>query len=207
MQYTTEIVGATGPISDALGVLEASNRAGTPRRLIEDPGRTHGREFRRIAATCPCTMGRTDRRFARGDHRRGGEQGDRRQQQRQSEFDIVMVGFALVVVAVLEAVIVLSRRVVRPLAQLGAAITRIAAGDRSVPLTIRSCPREITEMVTAVETLRQAALIADAASMRQRTAARQRLAMLAAGSGHRSERARAGASAGTRCGAVVGRDR
>jgi HAMP domain-containing protein len=96
----------------------------------------------------------------------------------ESEFRLVMTGFALVVIAVLAAVFLLSSRVVGPLAQLGAAITRIAAGDRSVQLTMRSATREITEMVTAVETLRQAALVADATTMRQRVAARHRLMLL-----------------------------
>jgi methyl-accepting chemotaxis protein len=97
---------------------------------------------------------------------------------REREFDTAVAAFGLVVVAVLEAVLLLSRRVVGPLAQLGAAITRIAAGDRTVPLVIQSETREIAEMVTAVETLRQAALVADHAAMRQRMAARQRLLTL-----------------------------
>jgi hypothetical protein len=75
-------------------------------------------------------------------------------------------------------VVLLSQRVVIPLAYLGAAITRIAAGDRSTPLQMHSGTREISEMVTAVETLRQAALVADAAALRHRMAARHRIEVL-----------------------------
>ena len=96
----------------------------------------------------------------------------------ERQFDFVLAGFGVVVVAILESVASLSQSVVNPLAQLGLAITRIAAGDRSVPLAMRSGTREINEMVTAVETLRQAALIADAAALRQRMVARQRLELL-----------------------------
>jgi HAMP domain-containing protein len=97
---------------------------------------------------------------------------------RDTDFNLVLTGFGLVMIAILESIFLLSRRVVGPLAQLGIAIRRIAAGDRSVPVTMRSSTREIAEMVMAVETLREAALVADAASMRQRMAARQRLSML-----------------------------
>jgi hypothetical protein len=47
-----------------------------------------------------------------------------------------------------------------------------------VPLILKSGTREIIEMMTAVETLRQAALVADAAAMRQRVAAQHRLQSL-----------------------------
>ena len=93
-------------------------------------------------------------------------------------FDLVMTGFGLVLIAVLEAIFLLGRRVVLPITQLGVAIRRIAAGDRGTPLTMDRGASEITEMAAAVETLRHAALIADAASMRQRIAARQRLLLL-----------------------------
>jgi methyl-accepting chemotaxis protein len=101
-----------------------------------------------------------------------------RHKRREREFDVVITGFGLVVIAILEAIFLLRRRVVSPLAQLGVAITRIAAGDRSVPMTMQSDTSEIAEMVTAVETLRQAALVADFTAMRQRMAARQRFLLL-----------------------------
>jgi hypothetical protein len=61
---------------------------------------------------------------------------------------------------------------------LGFAITRIADGDRRQAFVTKSTTREIASMVTAVETLRQAALIADATSTRQREAADRRLLVL-----------------------------
>jgi hypothetical protein len=96
----------------------------------------------------------------------------------ERQFDIVVTAFGLVMIAIAESVVLLSHRVVGPLAQLGVAITRIAAGDRSVALKLNPGTREIAEMVTAVETLRQAALVADAAARRQQWAARQRLMVL-----------------------------
>jgi methyl-accepting chemotaxis protein len=101
-----------------------------------------------------------------------------RQTTHERQFDLMMTGFGVVMVAVLESVVLLSQRVVGPLAQLGLAITRIAAGDRSTALNLHSGTREINEMVTAVETLREAALVADATALRHRLAARQRLEML-----------------------------
>jgi len=94
------------------------------------------------------------------------------------QFDVILAAFGVVMVAVLESVVLLSQRVVGPLAQLGLAITRIAAGDRRTALTLSSGTREINEMVTAVETLREAALVADATALRQRLAAQQRLEVL-----------------------------
>ena len=101
-----------------------------------------------------------------------------KQTSRERQFDVIMTGFGVVIVAVLESVVLLRQRVILPMAQLGTAITRIAAGDRSTVLTIHSGTREINEMVTAVETLREAALVADATALRLRQAARQRLEML-----------------------------
>jgi hypothetical protein len=88
-----------------------------------------------------------------------------RQITREWQFDVILTAFGVVMVAVLESVVLLSQRVVGPLAQLGLAITRIAAGDRSTALTLPSGTREINEMVTAVETLREAALVADATAL------------------------------------------
>lgn len=96
----------------------------------------------------------------------------------ERQFDLAMIAFGLVVVAIMESVLSLRHHVVGPLGQLGLAITRIAAGDRGVALQIQSGTREINNMMTAVETLRQAALVADAAVLRQRMAARQRLELL-----------------------------
>jgi hypothetical protein len=96
----------------------------------------------------------------------------------ERQFDIVVTAFGLVMIAITESVVLLTHRVVAPLAQLGLAITRIAAGDRSVALKLNPGTLEIAEMVTAVETLRQAALVADAAARRQQWAARQRLTVL-----------------------------
>jgi hypothetical protein len=97
---------------------------------------------------------------------------------RERQFDIVMTAFGVVVVAVLESVLLLSQRVVIPLAHLGQAITRIAAGERGIALRMPTGTREIAEMATAVETLRQAALVADAAALRHQLVARHRLETL-----------------------------
>jgi hypothetical protein len=101
-----------------------------------------------------------------------------KQTSRERQFDVILTAFGVVIVAILESIILLRQRVIGPLAQLGTAITRIAAGDRSTALTLQSGTREINEMVTAVETLREAALVADATALRHRLAARQRLEML-----------------------------
>jgi hypothetical protein len=101
-----------------------------------------------------------------------------RRDRRERQFDIVMAGLGVVMVAVLESAVLLSQRVVVPLAQLGMAIRRIAGGDRSIPLTLQFGTSDINEMVSAVETLRRAALIADAAASRQQMAARHRLNLL-----------------------------
>jgi len=98
--------------------------------------------------------------------------------QRERQFDIVMTAFGVVVVAVLESVVLLSQQVFVPLAHLGQAITRIAAGERGIALKMATGTRDIAEMVTAVETLRQAALVADAAALRHQHAARHRLETL-----------------------------
>ena len=87
----------------------------------------------------------------------------------------VMTAVVAVIIAILASLALLRWKVVGPLAQLGLAITRIAAGDRGTALLLKCGTREIEEMVTAVETLRQAALVADATASRRREAARQRL--------------------------------
>jgi hypothetical protein len=98
--------------------------------------------------------------------------------ERERQFDVVLAAFGAILVAVLESVVLLGQRVVGPLALLGGAITRIAAGDRGIALNLQSGTREIAEMVTAVETLRQAAVIADATALRHQRAARQRFRAL-----------------------------
>jgi hypothetical protein len=97
---------------------------------------------------------------------------------RTQRLNIALTAIGAVALIILCALIVLQRRVVGPLAQLGFAITRIAGGDRRRRFVINSSTREIAAMVTAVETLRQAALIADATVLRQREAADRRLRVL-----------------------------
>jgi hypothetical protein len=97
---------------------------------------------------------------------------------REMRFAFVLAAFGAVLFAVAECVVLLRQRVVGPLSQLGLAITRIAGGDRSVPVALQSGMREINEMVTAVETLRRAALVADATASRQRMEAQHRLHLL-----------------------------
>jgi hypothetical protein len=100
------------------------------------------------------------------------------QASRTRRLDLAMMAVGAVALIILSALIILQRRVVGPLAQLGFAITRIADGDRRRAFVTQSTTREIAAMVTAVETLRQAALIADATSTRQREAADRRLLVL-----------------------------
>ena len=97
---------------------------------------------------------------------------------RDRRLDLACTAAGAVALIILAVLVVLQRRVVRPLAQLGLAIARIADGDRRTRLAIHSTTREIAAMVTAVETLRQAALVADAAALRQREAAESRLLVL-----------------------------
>ena len=97
---------------------------------------------------------------------------------RTERLRLVLTAIGAIGMIILAALLILQRRVVNPLAHLGFAITRIADGDRSQKLTIRSSTREIAVMVSAVETLRQAALVADAAALRQQEAAERRLRAL-----------------------------
>jgi hypothetical protein len=177
---TIEVAGATEQIRASLAALNAIDLAAIPGRLreaadasrpVDDPGelppqlvlvpwgeRINGLRNAIVEATMErVTVRRTER---------------------EMRFDIVLAAFGAVLFAVLESIVLLSQRVVTPLAQLGIAITRIAAGDRGVPLKMQSGTREISEMVTAVETLRQAALVADAASLRQRMTIRHRVEVL-----------------------------
>ena len=100
------------------------------------------------------------------------------QASRDRRLDTASAAVGAVTLIIISVLVMLRRRVVGPLAQLGFAITRIADGDRRTKLVIRSTTREIATMVTAVETLRQAALIADADALRQREAAERRLGSL-----------------------------
>jgi hypothetical protein len=97
---------------------------------------------------------------------------------RTRRLDLALTAVGAVVLIILAALFVLQRRVVAPLAQLGFAITRIAGGDRREAFVVHSTTREIATMVTAVETLRQAALVADATATRQREAADRRRLVL-----------------------------
>ena len=100
------------------------------------------------------------------------------QRSRTDRLYLALMAVAAVVLMIVPALAILQWRVVGPLAQLGFAITRIADGDRGTKLEIKSGTREIGVMVTAVETLRQAALVADATVMRQRELVRRRQAGL-----------------------------
>jgi len=73
-----------------------------------------------------------------------------------------------VLLAVLAALLMLHRRVIRPLAKLAAMIIRLAEGDRSVQFPARHGSREITELANAIDVLRAATIEADAAAARRR---------------------------------------
>lgn len=73
-----------------------------------------------------------------------------------------------VLLAVLAALLMLHRRVIRPLAELAAMIIRLAEGDRSVQFPARQGSREIAELANAIEVLRAATVEADAAAARRR---------------------------------------
>ena len=64
------------------------------------------------------------------------------------------------------------------LATIGLAIRRIAAGDRATPVVMKAVTRDLQEMVVAIETLRQTALVADATVNRAREAEQRRLESL-----------------------------
>lgn len=179
---TIELAGATEPVRQALAEVNAIDVASIPRQLRDQ---TEADAAATLEDTALPPMQRVlvpwgvrietlrtaivDAAVARVNGRSAA---------RERQFDISLAALGVVFFAALESVALLSQRVVNPLAQLGAAITRIAAGDRSVALHLHSATREISEMVTSVETLRQAALVADATALRQRMAARHRLEML-----------------------------
>jgi len=73
-----------------------------------------------------------------------------------------------VLLAVLAALLMLHRWVIRPLAELAAMVIRLAEGDRSVHLIARHGSREIAELARAIEVLRVATIEADAAAARRR---------------------------------------
>lgn len=102
----------------------------------------------------------------------------RGQRARRWRLTIAAAALAVVTAAIVAALMLLHRRVVRPLVHLAGTTCRIAAGEHDLILPVRSNIREVENMAAAVETLRRAALIADAAASRQREAARQRMAML-----------------------------
>lgn len=72
-----------------------------------------------------------------------------------------------VLLAVLAALLVLHRGIIRPLAELEATIIRLAQGDRSVRLTARHGSQEIVELASAIEVLRVATIEADTAAARR----------------------------------------
>ncbi len=100
------------------------------------------------------------------------------QSSRSERLYVALAAVAAVVLMIVPALAMLQWRVVGPLAQLCFAITRIADGERHTKLEIKSGTREIAEMGIAVETLRQAALVADTTVMRQREMVRRRQAVL-----------------------------
>ncbi len=73
-----------------------------------------------------------------------------------------------VLLAVLSALLMLHRWIIRPLAELAAMVIRLAEGDRSVRLAARHGSREIAELASAIEVLRIATVEADAAAARRR---------------------------------------
>jgi hypothetical protein len=179
---TLSVAGSTERVRMAFAALDALNVAGLPARLrelarLEPPDRLDDSgELPPQRILVPWGERISDLRAALVDA--AMEQVTVRRDEREFRFDIVLTAFGAVLFAVLESVVLLSQRVVVPLAQLGLSITRIANGDRDVPLNMQSGTREISEMVTAVETLRGAALVADAAASRHRMAVRHRTEML-----------------------------
>lgn len=100
------------------------------------------------------------------------------QASRTTRLNLALGAVGAITVIIAAALTMLHRSVVSPLAYLGHAITRIADGDRSTELTVGSATREIATMVKAVETLRQAALVADATARSQHDEEERRLRVL-----------------------------
>jgi hypothetical protein len=100
------------------------------------------------------------------------------QRERRHGVTLVSAATGVVVIGLIASLVLLRLRVVRPLAHLGKMITRIAAGDRRDPVALPAEAQEIAAIVEALETLRQAALIADATAMAQREVEEQRLRLL-----------------------------
>lgn len=73
-----------------------------------------------------------------------------------------------VLLAVLAALLMLHRWIIRPLAELAAMVVRLAEGDRAVHLAARRGSREVAELASAIEVLRVATIEADAAAARRR---------------------------------------
>ena len=74
----------------------------------------------------------------------------------------------LVLLAMLAALLMLHRWIIRPMAELAAMLIRLAHGDRSVRLTARHGSHEVAELASAIEVLRVATIEADAAAARRR---------------------------------------
>lgn len=87
---------------------------------------------------------------------------------RLHRLEVTAAAGGAVLLAVLAALLVLHRRVIRPLAELAATVVRLAQGDRSVRLTARHASQEIVDLANAIEVLRVATLEADATAARRR---------------------------------------
>ena len=83
---------------------------------------------------------------------------------RLHRLEATAVAGGAVLLAVLTALLMLHRWIIRPLAELAAMVIRLAEGDRSVHLIVRHGSREIAELASAIEVLRVATIEADAAA-------------------------------------------
>ena len=136
---TIEIAGATEPIRQTLADLRAIDLNGILARLETAAGETVNQEDD-TGALLPQQLlvpwGARINRLRAAVMDAIVARVTTQQITRERQFDLIMTGFGVVMVAVLESVVLLSQRVVGPLAQLGTAITRIAAGDRGTALTL-----------------------------------------------------------------------
>jgi len=90
------------------------------------------------------------------------------QTERLHHLEATAAAGAGLLLAVLAALLMLHRWIIRPLAELAAMIIRLAQGDRSVHFAARRGSREIAELANAIEVLRAATIEADAAAARRR---------------------------------------
>ena len=80
--------------------------------------------------------------------------------------------------AVLAALLMLHRRIIRPLAELAAMVIRLAHGRPLGAPGVRQGSREIAELASAIEVLRIATIEADAAAVRRRAESQRWTAQL-----------------------------